>query len=161
MDAIKSILSQYHASLAMLRQAIELCPDDLWLVANERNRYWHIAYHTLFYTHLYVNASEADFTPWPKHQPACRLLGTSSQELANVQPYSKAELLIYHSICCEQVADNVPKVPLDASSGFDWLPMNQFEVHLYNLRHMQHHTGQLTGRLRTVCDVGVPWVRLG
>jgi hypothetical protein len=52
-------------------------------------------------------------------------------------------------------------VRLDAASGFDWLPFNRFELHLYNMRHLQHHTGQLTERLRTICDVGVSCVRMG
>ncbi len=37
---------------------------------------------------------------------------------------------------------------LDADSGFYWLPFNKFELQLYNIRHIQHHTGQLTDRLR-------------
>lgn len=160
-DAVNSIVSQYRASLAMLRQAIEMCPEYLWLDSNYRNRYWHIAYHTLFYTHLYVNASEAEFTPWEKHQPACRLLGGSSEKGVIPDPYSKADLLDYHQICCEQVEDKVPKLPLDGSSGFDWLPFKRLELHFYNIGHLQHHTGQLAERLRTVCDIGVAWVRMG
>jgi hypothetical protein len=30
---------------------------------------------------------------------------------------------------------------------------------LYNLRHLAHHTGQLTERLRTHAGIGLPWVR--
>lgn len=162
---IRQLISQYRASLAMLRQAIELCPEDLWWSPNYLNRYWHVAYHALFYTHLYVNASEGEFTPWPKHRPACRLLGSRpgapAEERVIPEPYSKADLLEYHQICCEEVVAQVPKLPLDAGSGFDWLPFNRFELHLYNIRHLQHHTGQLTGRLRTVSDVGVSWIRMG
>jgi hypothetical protein len=44
--------SQCHASLAMLRDAIEKCPDDLWLDARPRNAFWQVAYHVLFFTHL-------------------------------------------------------------------------------------------------------------
>jgi hypothetical protein len=160
-EAVKSILSQYRASLAMLRQAIEQCPEDLWLASNYRNRYWHIAYHALFYTHLYVCASEAEFTPWGKHQPACRRLGESTEKEPLPDPYSQADLLDYHRICCEQVEDKVPKLLLDGPSGFDWLPFNRLELHFYNIGHIQHHTGQLAERLRTVCDKGVAWVRNG
>jgi hypothetical protein len=160
-EATKSILSQYRASLAMLRQAIELCPDDLWIESSYRNRYWHIAYHALFYAHLYVSASEAEFTPWDKHRPACRRLGESTQENPLPGPYSKADVLDYFAVCSAEIEDKVPKLSLDGPSGFDWLPFNRLEVHFYNIGHMRQHTGQLAERLRTVCDIGITWIRNG
>jgi len=38
-DVLKS---QYHASLAMLRDVIEACPDDVWQSDAHRNRYWQV-----------------------------------------------------------------------------------------------------------------------
>lgn len=60
--------SQYHTSLAMLREAIEQCPDDLWLDMRPKNAFWQVAYHSLFFAHLYVGQDEAAFTPWAEHQ---------------------------------------------------------------------------------------------
>jgi hypothetical protein len=38
--ALSSVLkSQYHASLAMLRECIETCPDALWLDEGPRNAF--------------------------------------------------------------------------------------------------------------------------
>lgn len=159
--AVKSILSQYRASLAMLRQAVELCPESLWLASSCRNQYWHIAYHALFYAHLYVNASEAEFTPWEKHRSACRRLGEATEKDPLPDAYAKADVLDYFVICSAEIEDKVPELPLDGPSGFDWLPFNRLEVHFYNIGHIQHHTGQLAERLRTVCDIGVQWVRHG
>ncbi len=58
LEALRSALkSQYHASLAMLRTAIRACPEDLWSSSDgHANRYWRIAYHTLYYTHLYLQS---------------------------------------------------------------------------------------------------------
>ncbi len=156
--AVASILSQYRASLAMLRQAIDLCPDHLWHDARYRNRYWHIAYHTLFYAPLYVSASLAEFTPWAQHREECRMLGGP---IEGIEPYSKWELLEYHSICLEQIEDWVPRVVLDGPSGFEWLPFSRLEAHIYNIGHIHQHTGQLGERLRVVCDVGIKWVGRG
>ena len=36
-----------------------------------------------------------------------------------------------------------------------------FEVRLNNIRHLQHHTGQLADRLRTAAGIGVAWIRMG
>src|SRR5262249_38512334 len=51
---LRSVLkSQYHASLAMLREAIERCPSEEWLSTNHKNAFWQVSYHTLFFAHLY------------------------------------------------------------------------------------------------------------
>jgi len=154
-----SIARQYAAALKMLRRAIELCPEALWADATYRNQYWHIAYHALFYAHLYSQANEAVFQPWTKHKEGIRMLGgdLAAEELSSLA-YSKAELLEYHELCCAEVAARVAETNLEAASGFYWLPFNRLELHLYNIRHIQHHTGQLTERLRQVADIGVPWV---
>ena len=68
---IKEIIkSQYYASLEMLRQAIEKCPETLWGSAEYTNQFWHVAYHVIFYTHFYLHPSEAEFVPWEKHRDA-------------------------------------------------------------------------------------------
>src|SRR5262245_64658755 len=69
LDFLRTILkSQYHASLAMLRQTIEKCPDDLWYSKDQINAFWQTAYHTLFFTHLYLQPNDAAFKPWKHHQ---------------------------------------------------------------------------------------------
>jgi len=86
------------------------------------------------------------------------MLNPRSAEEPTLAPYSKAELLEYHDFCCAEIAAKVPETKLDSDSGFYWLPFNKFELQLYNIRHIQHHTGQLTDRLRQASDVGVHWV---
>ncbi len=157
------LVSQYQASLAMLREAIEICPDDLWLSSDYQNRFWHIAYHAVFYTHFYVQKGEANFRPWEKHQPDSNYLGrrpwAPDEPPAVVKPYSQAEVLEYHKFCCAEVETRVPELELTAGSGFYWLPFNKMELQLYNIRHLQHHTGQLADRLRARADVEVRWAR--
>jgi DinB superfamily len=159
------LISQYQASLAMLKQAVEICPEDLWLAADYRNQFWHIAYHALFYADLYLHASETEFKFWAKHQPGARLLGAppgAPREARPVlRPYSKEELLEYQDHCCREVRSKVPAIDFRAPSGFDWLPFNRLEVQLYNIRHLQHHTGQLAERLRARGLAGISWTITG
>src|SRR5947207_15340013 len=56
--------SQYHASLAMLRDTIERCPDALWTSGDYLNPFWRIAYHALYYTHFYLQPNADSFRPW-------------------------------------------------------------------------------------------------
>jgi len=63
MDIQSALKSQYHAPLAMLKQAVERCPDDLWTAPGEPSPFWQVAYHTLFFTHLYLQQDEKAFGP--------------------------------------------------------------------------------------------------
>lgn len=65
----KEITSQYLAALEMMKRVIDKCPDELWQNATFTNPFWHIAYHALFYVHLYAQPEEAAFVPWEKHRP--------------------------------------------------------------------------------------------
>ena len=49
-------------------------------------------------------------------------------------------------------------VRLDAPSGFEWLPFNKPELQFYNIRHIQHHTGELCERLGVMGEIEVPWI---
>src|SRR5215831_21365839 len=72
MDTIETmrpvLKSQYHASLAMLRDTIERCPDALWTSGDYLNPFWRIAYHALYYTHFYLQPNADSFRPWEHHQ---------------------------------------------------------------------------------------------
>jgi hypothetical protein len=75
-----AIKGQYHAALAMLRQAIERCPDDLWVSDAFPNRTWRMAYHTLYYTHLYLHPKFEDFRPWAHHQTRIQNMDDDASE---------------------------------------------------------------------------------
>ena len=62
------IAGQYRASLAMLREAITKCPESLWLAPDYPNTFWHIAYHVLYCTHMYLQNSYQECTRWEKHR---------------------------------------------------------------------------------------------
>ena len=47
---------------------------------------------------------------------------------------------------------------LAGTSGFRRRNCTRAELHVYNIRHIQHHAAQLILRLRLDTDVDVPWV---
>jgi hypothetical protein len=47
---------------------------------------------------------------------------------------------------------------LAGPSGFRRRKCSRAELHVYNVRHIQHHAAQLILRLRLDTDVDVPWV---
>ena len=165
--ALRPVLkSQYHASLAMLGEAIEQCPDDVWLATDHLNAFWQVAYHTLFFTHLYLQPNEAAFRPWEHHQGDVQhpdgIPGpadpNSSLPLIP-KPYTKAQVLEYWSFCDRMIDGAVEKLDLESSkSGFSWYRMSKLEHQLVSLRHIQHHAAQLADRLRSAADIGIKWV---
>ena len=156
------ITSQYRASLEMLSGAITTCTDALWLDPEYKNPFWHIAYHTLFYTHLYVQRSGKEFLPWSKHIDPFHTLDPHphdpQKEPNTAKPYTKEDILEYLDVCLNEVEKNMSTVDLEAESGFHWLPFSKLELQIYNIRHIQHHTGQLIDRLRTKESFGITWV---
>jgi hypothetical protein len=47
---------------------------------------------------------------------------------------------------------------LEAESGFNWLPFDKLELQIYNIRHIQQHTGELYERLGTSGSIELSWV---
>ena len=166
-DSLRKILkSQYHASLAMLRDAVENCPEDLWLRADTPNACWQLAYHTLFFTHLYLLDSPDEYAGWRGHQSQVQqedsIAGPpdpKSKLPVIPRPYTKTEVLEYWTICDGMVDARLDRMNLEGEqSGFYWYKMSKLEHQLVNLRHIQHHTAQLADRLRNALGVGTAWV---
>jgi hypothetical protein len=162
MEPKEIIKSQYYASLEMLNQAIAKCPEPLWDYSNYKNKFWHIAYHALFYTHLYLQKDQQQFVPWSKHREHYQYLGKipwpPHEEPKIGTPFSKDEVLEYLSFCRNEIETKVDIVDLTAESGFHWLPFSKYELQLYSIRHIQHHTGQLFDRLRSQPNVELKWI---
>lgn len=158
--------NQYHAALAMLRETIENCPEELWTSREHTNAFWQIAYHVLYFTHLYLQSDEAAFEPWGQHQANVQhedgIPGPAEPEsdLPLVpDPYTRAQVLEYWRFCDEMVDDAVDALDLQSqSSGFYWYRLSKLEHQLVNLRHLQHHAAQLADRLRAAENFGTRWV---
>lgn len=165
--ALSTVLkSQYHASLAMLRECIEKCPDQLWLDEQPRNAFWRVAYHALFFTHLYLGQDLQSFRPWPEHrrdnQNEDGIVGKpdpNSNLPLGPDPYSRDQALRYWDYVDTLVDEAIETMDLRRrDSGFHWYTMPKLEHQLVNIRHLAHHTAQLADRLRVAENVGIKWV---
>jgi hypothetical protein len=160
-----SLKSQYHAALAMLKESIEKCPEETWYDETPKNTCWQVAYHALYFTHLYLQPDEAAFRPWKGHQGDVQhpdgIPGPANPEspLPLIpRPYTKEEVLAYWEFCDQMVDGAVETLDLGRrESGFHWYPIPKLEHQLVNLRHIQHHAGQLADRVRAAAGVGVRW----
>ena len=136
---IKPILqSQYLASLAMLKQAITKCPPEAWDNPQDKDRFWFVAYHTLYYAHRYLKTQDKGLVRWEKRQ--------HSQQGVS---FSKEEILERLAIVERDVARQIPLMDPEGKSGYAGFLANKLELQLYNIRHIQQHTGELYERLST------------
>lgn len=161
-----ALKSQYHAALAMLREAVERCPEDEWTNRDHVNAFWQIAYHTLFFAHMYLMPNEAAFVPWAgQHSHAQHPDGIPGRidpesPLSLIpEPYSQQEVLEYWTMCDGMVDAAIDRMDLGAADcGISWYNMSKLEHQLVNIRHIQHHGAQLADRLRSAADIGISWV---
>lgn len=158
--------SQYHAALEMLKEAIERCPDQLWLDNRPINAFWQVAYHTLFYAHMYLQPNLDSFKPWPGHQAKVQYqngIGGPAKEGSDLplipSSYSKAQVLEFLALCEGMVDGAIDAFDLlEPHSGFPWYTCSKLEHQIISIRHLQHHTAQLGDRLRGAGGVGLTWL---
>lgn len=166
MDLRTALRSQYHAALDMLEAAVAACPDDVWDRPADANRTWQVAYHALFFTHFYLQPTEADFEAWDRHRPHLQVFGDRLpwppfESVERGAPLTRAEVSDYLAFCRAEVDRRVASLDFDAPSGFAWLPMGKLELQLYNLRHVMQHIGELYERLGRGEAAELPWVGMG
>lgn len=151
--------SQYHACLTMLQEAIDNCPGHLWSDPRYVRPSWQIAYHTLYYADLYLRPSEAAFTPWALHRHEHHRFVGPDEIFITLEPFTPLEVIAYLDDLDARVDGLVDGLDLAASqSGFPRYQMSKYEHQLVSLRHIQHHLGQLSDRLRQDAGFGVRWV---
>src|SRR5262249_209209 len=126
---IQAILkSQYHASLAMLRDSIDACPVELWTDTSYVNQFWQVAYHTLFYTQFYLQPSESAFVPSEHHRPKHNFFVSGWDAANSATPYSIDEIRAYGVLCDAMIDSAVDDLDLNApDSGFPWYKMSKLE----------------------------------
>ena len=157
------VASQIRAALRMLRSAIAACPEPLWSRESDHNPFWVLAYHTLFFAHLYLFPSESAFEPYERQVEGFPGYDGKADlgdwtRLTPGDVLSKIDVLAYCDHIDGRVSELVESTPFDAPSGFHWLRFSKVKAHLYNLRHIQHHAGQLIDRLRQEAGIGSKWV---
>jgi hypothetical protein len=161
MDTVALFRRQYLAALRMLEQSVTACPPDLWVDGSFPNPFWRIAYHALYFTHLYLHESMQAFKPWSKHRQNYQHLGRlplPPHELPKIgEPYLKEDILELLALCRQELDRRLPLLVPEAPSGFDWLKFDKAELQIYTIRHLQHHTGQLVERLRSARGIGSEW----
>jgi hypothetical protein len=157
-DVFKPTLwSQFGASIDMIEESITACTDGLWARPERKPQFWYTVFHALFWLDRYLSRTAEGFTP-----PApFTLMELDPGGTLPERVYTKAELQSYAAHCREKCISTLEVLTDEVAlerCAFKRLNMTVLELHIYNLRHAQHHAGQLTLMVREDLDLGVPWV---
>ena len=152
-----AIWNQFGAAMEMLGNALKACPDEVWADRTRKPEFWYVAFHTLFFLDFYLTPPDEEFAP-----PAPFTL--DELDPAGLMPervYTKDELREYLSHGREKCRAVIAGLTEDRAwevQKFHSIEGTAVEILLYNLRHVQHHAGQLNLMLRERADMGSRWV---
>lgn len=157
------LISQYKASLGMLRNALDKIPDEQWINEDYSNPNWQIAYHILWGANFYLEANPESYTPFENAIEGAESLG-GFQDWENPEQgvvvegvHTKDELLSFIKDIEDNLRQRIEKLPLQENSGFEWYPYSRLELHINSIRHIQHHTAQIIERLKAKGIMGFSW----
>lgn len=148
---------QFGAAIDMLENAITACPEDVWGDRAAQPEYWYTVYHTLFWLDLYLTGAVEGYRP-----PAP--FGLEELNPAGLLPervYTPAELRGFLDHARQRlttVLEGLTEARASAPCAFGWGSASYLELLCYNLRHAQHHTGQLNLILRQRTGHAPGWV---
>lgn len=160
------LASQYEASLCTLGHCIVRCPDKLWNARVAKFQFCQVAFHTLFFADYYLESDPESLRRQPFHL-ANPSLFADYEELLDREPvmlYEKPQIETYLAFCRKKAVTTMASETgesLCAPVKFPRKSFSRAELHVYNIRHIQHHAAQLILRLRLDSDVDVPWIGAG
>ena len=164
----KSLLSQYHAALAMLRDAVEKCPEAHWHGRVGAQPFSHVAYHALFFADFYLSQDEASYRRPSFHREEYQFFGGTKlppeEEPIADFPFPRAVILEYVDYCRRKATESLAAETAESlagPSGFPWYKIPRAEFLLGNLRHIQHHAAHMSLYLRRAAGIEIGWVGKG
>lgn len=167
LDTYKQLItSQFEASLSTLAHCVERCPDTLWNAPVAKYPFCQVAFHTLFFADFYLEPNDQSLRQQPFHLGNPTLFGDYEQ-LQHREPtslYDRDQIRKYLTFCHQKAVDAVAAetdATLCAPAQFARRNCSRAELHVYNIRHIQHHAAQLILRLRIDTEVDIPWIGRG
>ncbi len=162
----------FGAAIDMLKNAIVVCPDELW---QKEKKFFYLAYHTVIFLDYYLTSPVKYFEPdLPYTITDDDKLPTDA--IDDVIPnmfYSKEEFLSYLSSIREK-CKNLATLSSEQKLQERWITDAEINMHglcpklvenytvleilFYNFRHVQHHVAQLNFILRQKLNIASDWV---
>ena len=149
----ESIWKQFGATIDMFENAIVMCPEEFW----GKPQFWYKAFHASFWLDYYLTTNPDGFTP---SSPFTTSEFDKSGKLPE-RKYTKDEVLTYVRASKKKLHAVMKNMNEEVALG-RWINPDRdfsfFEMLLYNMRHLQHHTAQLNLLLRQGITDAPGWI---
>mgnify|MGYP000311000649 CR=1 FL=1 len=160
------LISQYQASLCTLAHCVARCPEELWHTHVAKYPFCQSAFHTLLFADYYLEPDPETMRQQPFHQENPKLFDDYEQLLDRepVSLYERTQIEEYANFCRFKAVRAISaetEESFAAPSKVTRRKCSRAEVHVYNIRHIQHHAAQLILRLRLDTKIDIPWIGSG
>jgi hypothetical protein len=160
----QSLWKQFGASIDMLKNTIEQCPDESW---NTNRKLFYMVYHTLVFLDYYLTIPARPLSsplPFTLTEPASSIPADAIDDIIPDKIYSKEELLHYlhqnrnkcHDVIAALTEEKLTERWVDPEANRNYAVL---ELLMYNMRHVQHHAAQMNLLLRQGVNNAPGWVR--
>lgn len=168
LDTVRQLLTnQYHAALSTLASCVAQCPAALWNVPVAKAPFSQAAFHTLIFADLYLGfENEVEFRRQPFHLANAAFFGDYEQ-LEDREPvciYERTHIMKYIEFVRDKASAILAAESAQSLAGPTGIPRRNFsraELHVYNIRHIQHHSAQLILRQRQEKAADIRWYGSG
>lgn len=171
-DFKQVLWENFAASIDMLKDVIQICPDDLW---EHDKQFFYMAYHTVIFMDYYLTYPVTDFEPQLPYTllPFENLPPGAIDDVIPNRHYQQSEMLDYIAHIRNKCAALIGPGSTQNLEE-QWIEPSAIELHglcpslveeytileilFYNFRHVQHHVGQLNLLLRTKAGRAADWI---
>jgi hypothetical protein len=139
---------QYADSLATMGKVLDCCPAEVWTKRFGPVAFWHEAYHNLFWVNNFVGGADAKFSsqPFGVDIDPRLFVETPAAVLSQADAKCFFDDAVGH---VERTFAGMTDEELAGPDAYDETDFRNVRHRLlYELRHLQHHSGKLIGYLR-------------
>jgi hypothetical protein len=161
-----ALLRQYLAALSTLEQGIDSFDGRAWAEPHPDMPVHQVVFHTLFFTDLYLHHGNEGFREQQFHRENPGLFQDYEEFKDQVQTnlYDREACRAYLGHCREKADATLRRESADVLAGDCGYPgrgLSRVELHVYNMRHIQHHAAQLGLRNQLRGGPALRWVSKG
>jgi hypothetical protein len=168
----QTLWRNFAAEIDMLSAAVQLCPGQLW---DEEGKFFYLAYHTTIFLDYYLSHPVRDFIPVLSYHIVHpdKLPSGAVDDVMPDRHYSR-QALMDALILIREKCRRTTLVPTEEQLMARWIEPEEWDLHdlcpslvrhytvleilFYNLRHVQHHVGQLNYILRDTIGKAPDWI---
>jgi hypothetical protein len=158
-----AVRSQLIASLNMLKDCIDRCPENEWNEKHNDHPFSQVVFHTLFDCDLNLSFDENDLRNQRFHKENVQEYGEYEEleDKIRNRVYEKSFIIKYYAHCIEkvfQLTNNEINDDMILPKNDFYKTMTKLERYINCIRHTQHHVAQLGFRLQLLTMKEMDWI---